>query len=204
MSASGSLSLIDSLISTFGNETINSSILSDNEWFSLSSIIQSKNILKNNNEFELSLLYRGTDDGFIASSFHKKCDGKSNTITLIHSEHGNVFGGFTKIPWSSITGWHTDQDAFLFVLRSNGKYDDWDMSQPIVYDINNRWLMTAVYHEEDWCACFGYCGYAICIHDHCDINQDSFSVHCETYSSPRTLAGKPQFKVIDYEMFQIL
>ena len=205
MSASDSLSMIDSLISMFGVKQIDSAILSDREWFTLSSIIASKNIFKSDNdEFKLELLYRGSDNGYTAASFHKYCDGKPNTITLIHSEHGNVFGGFTKIAWSSITGWHTDIDAFVFVLRSRGKYDDWDMSQPVVYDITNKWLMTAVYHEKDWCSCFGYCGYAICIHEDCDKNQDSFSVHCETYKCPRTLAGKPQFRVIEYEVFQIL
>ena len=186
--------MLDSLISIFDDDINPSSILSSKEYFTLSSIIASKNISYKNG---LELIYRGSDHGFTASSFHNHCDGKSNTLTLILSEHGNVFGGYTKIPWSSNTGWHTDSDSFVFILRSKNN------DQPIVYDIDNKWLFTAVYHEQDWCSVFGYCGYAICIHDNCNKNDDSFSVHSETFKTPKTLAGKPQFQVIEYEMFQI-
>eukprot|EP01083_Nonionella_stella_P141023 433727_1 len=200
-----SLSILNSLISTFHRETIiiDSLILSQKEWFSLCSIIESKHICQD--QFTLSLLYRGSEHGFTAETFHSLCDGKANTLTLVQSEHGNVFGGFTTIPWSSNTGWHTDPEAFVFLLRSHSNMSE-DMHSefhPMVYDINDRWIFTAVYHEKDWCSVFGYCGNAICIHDHCDQNQDSFSVHCETYATPKTLAGKPQFQVIEYEVFQI-
>jgi hypothetical protein len=33
-----------------------------------------------------TLLYRGTRDGFTAKSFHEKCDGKENTITIIKTD----------------------------------------------------------------------------------------------------------------------
>ena len=43
-----------------------------------------------------NLLYRATRDGFTASAFHEKCDGKENTITIIKTNGNYVFGGHTS------------------------------------------------------------------------------------------------------------
>jgi hypothetical protein len=47
------------------------------------------------------LLYRATRDGFGAKDFHRKCDHFENTLVVIKSTAGNVFGGFTSKPWNS-------------------------------------------------------------------------------------------------------
>jgi hypothetical protein len=39
-----------------------------------------------------------------------RCDGIANTITIIKSEHGNIFGGFTKKIWD----YFVDPKAFIF------------------------------------------------------------------------------------------
>jgi hypothetical protein len=49
----------------------------------------------------LQLLYKGTRDGFKAKNFHDLCDGKPNTLCIIKSESGYVFGGCTKSQWLS-------------------------------------------------------------------------------------------------------
>ena len=59
------------------------------------------------------LLWRGTRDGFKVSTFHKLCDGKANTLTLIKSTHGHIFGGYTSLPWSSNAGYRTDITGFI-------------------------------------------------------------------------------------------
>jgi hypothetical protein len=48
------------------------------------------------------LLWRGSRDGFSAVAFHRKCDGHYNTLVIIKDTDGNVFGGFTPVPWCSI------------------------------------------------------------------------------------------------------
>jgi hypothetical protein len=48
-----------------------------------------------------NLLYRATRDGFTASAFHEKCDGKENTITIIKTNGNYVFGGYTSAKWNS-------------------------------------------------------------------------------------------------------
>jgi hypothetical protein len=50
---------------------------------------------------QFSLLYRASRDGFQAKAFHSRCDGRPNTLTLIHSKNGNIFGGFTPCEWES-------------------------------------------------------------------------------------------------------
>jgi hypothetical protein len=50
-----------------------------------------------------TLLYRGSQDGFKSSNFHSKCDGHSNTVTVILTTKGFIFGGFTPIAWDSKT-----------------------------------------------------------------------------------------------------
>jgi hypothetical protein len=42
------------------------------------------------------LIYRASQDGFEANDFHSKCDQKPNTLMIIKSEHGNIFGGYTE------------------------------------------------------------------------------------------------------------
>lgn len=47
------------------------------------------------------LLYRATRDGFRAEDFHRLCDNRGPTLTVIRSDQMRVFGGFTDIAWSS-------------------------------------------------------------------------------------------------------
>jgi len=67
-----------------------------------------------------SLLWRGSRDGFEIPTFHSRCDGKANTLTLIKNTHGYVFGGYTAVPWSSPSSYtdHSDTTAFLFSLKN--------------------------------------------------------------------------------------
>ena len=64
---------------------------------------------------KLSLLYRASKDGFEAASFHAKCDDKPNTLVVIKSENGNIFGGYTEQSWSGRM-WKNDPNSFIFSL----------------------------------------------------------------------------------------
>ena len=69
--------------------------------------------------FNLELLMRGTRDGFSAKIFHELCDSKGPTITLIESEAGKVFGGYTSLAWMSYDcKYQTDPEAFIFSLSN--------------------------------------------------------------------------------------
>ena len=67
-----------------------------------------------------TLLYRATRDGFAASSFHSRCDGRDNTVTIIKTNSNYVFGAYTAAQWSSSNGYVSDSTAFIFSLRRNG------------------------------------------------------------------------------------
>ena len=44
------------------------------------------------------LCYRASSDGGDGKTFHEKCDGKPNTVTIVKvGEY--VFGGYTNVPW---------------------------------------------------------------------------------------------------------
>jgi len=47
-----------------------------------------------------NLIYRASQDGFEAAKFHARCDNKPNTLIIIKSTNGNVFGGYTEQTWN--------------------------------------------------------------------------------------------------------
>jgi len=68
---------------------------------------------------EWKLLYRWTNDEKSYAGWHQKCDGKAPTVTIIKTQEGCLFGGYSDIPWP--TGTHgTSQGTFIFSL-TDGK-----------------------------------------------------------------------------------
>lgn len=68
-------------------------------------------------KIEFRLIYCGSQDGFSVVDFHQKCDNIPNTLIIVRSVEGNVFGGFTKVEWdSTYSGYKTDSSAFIFSL----------------------------------------------------------------------------------------
>ncbi len=71
-----------------------------------------------------SLLWKGKRDGYAASTFHRLCDGKPNTLTVSSTLGAgyaySIFGGYTAVPWSSPSSsqFHSDPKAFLFTLQN--------------------------------------------------------------------------------------
>ena len=69
---------------------------------------------------KMHLLYRASENNFLASKFHETCYGHGDTITIIKNNFGNIFGGYTNIPWSSDGKWHSNNEkSFLFLLYSH-------------------------------------------------------------------------------------
>ena len=61
----------------------------------------------------MELIYRASRDGDGSKSFHYKCDGKSNTLTVIKSALGKRFGAFSVGKWNSEQNYISDEKAFL-------------------------------------------------------------------------------------------
>mmetsp|Transcript_41791 Transcript_41791/g.53867 ORF Transcript_41791/g.53867 Transcript_41791/m.53867 type:complete len:146 (+) Transcript_41791:338-775(+) len=56
-----------------------------------------------NKSVELTLLYRGSRDGFEPHEFHAKCDGANQTLTVIKTTTGYTSGGFRPSKWNDRT-----------------------------------------------------------------------------------------------------
>ncbi len=64
----------------------------------------------------LKLLYRASVDGWDASDFHRTCDYKGATLTLIKTTRGYIFGGYTDKSWTSSNESVSSDNAFVFHL----------------------------------------------------------------------------------------
>ena len=74
-----------------------------------------ENLNKRINDFKL--LYRASRDGFEAQNFHKKCDGQSNTLTLVKTISQIRFGGFTENYWDNNSGNKNGKKGFVISLN---------------------------------------------------------------------------------------
>ena len=67
-----------------------------------------------------NLLFRASDHKYSAAKFHEYCDNKPGTITIIKSNWGNIFGGYTSKSWTSNNFFYIkDENAFLFLIKSD-------------------------------------------------------------------------------------
>ena len=97
---------------------IDSAILNGTEKMILADDIL-KDIINSGGNDGVHLLLRASRDGFDERVFHKLCDGEAPTITIIQSNYGSIFGGYTTKPWLSSNVRTEDKDAFTFLIRSN-------------------------------------------------------------------------------------
>lgn len=89
---------------------MDSTILSSTDFENLFSITGTR---------QFKLIYRASRDSFTASAFHSRCDYKSRTLTVIRSQSGNIFGGYTTATWEG-SGYKNDGYSYLFSLKRNG------------------------------------------------------------------------------------
>ena len=54
------------------------------------------------NSKSLTLLYRGSREGWNYIDFHSRCDNKGATLTLFKTDDGKICGGYTKESWESL------------------------------------------------------------------------------------------------------
>ena len=51
-------------------------------------------------DYQWKLIYRASEHGYTAKSFHNYCDDKGPTLIIIKSSEGWIFGGYTTQSWS--------------------------------------------------------------------------------------------------------
>ena len=72
---------------------------------------------------KLHLLFRASEHDFSASAFHRCCDNKGPTITIIRSTNKCIFGGFASESWFSNGGFAEAPGSFLFSLNKETKHE---------------------------------------------------------------------------------
>jgi hypothetical protein len=137
-----------------------------------------------------NLLWRGSRDGFTANEFHRRCDGRANTLTLIADTDGNIFGGFTPVKWDS-NSYNKGDDSlqsFLFTLRNpHGVL-------PRKFALRAEKKQHAIYCNSAYCAAFGS-GRDIGVTDNCNANRDCYT-RIGTRWSNSTYANDTAFKYV--------
>ena len=118
--------------------------------------------------FEYQLLWRASETGFSNANFHQRVDGFANTLSIIKTTTGAVFGGFTTSTWNSNNAQYTDSRAFIysFVNPSN---------TPIVMPVRNNGV-NAIFTGNDRVLCYGISGACdIFIGDASNANNNSYA-----------------------------
>ena len=197
---------------------IGSSILTDELSTQLLSLIS----FPSHSSFDL--IYQASRDGFRASDFHSKCDGYANTLTVVKSSNGNIFGGYSSAQWGGSTktktneidldyvdsksnynpAYKNDSDAFLFSLVN-------EYQVPAKINIVKSRSNYAIYSSNFYGPTFGT-GYDLCVADQSNTNTNSYSYlgsayqfksssHVKSYSS--YLAGSNYFETVEVEVYHL-
>ena len=72
---------------------------------------------------KMNLLYRASRDGDEVSTFHSKCDNKSQIIVLYQTTKDIKFGGYTSIGFDSSNQWKKDLNSFIFHIDKEKIYN---------------------------------------------------------------------------------
>ncbi len=151
------------------------------------------------------LIYRATVDGFSAANFHSKCDGKSNTLTIIKSMNSCIFGGYTEAFWTQHNRNECDSNSFIFSLEN--LYE-----KPLL--IKCTYPNVSIYGSKYNGPIFGG-GYGLGlddlnISDESNLNSNSYSNlnsnyscdYLDTIDAKCFLAGSINFQISEIEVFQ--
>jgi hypothetical protein len=148
------------------------------------------------------LLYRGTRDGFGSSNFHSKCDQQSNTVTIILTTAGYIFGGFTPIAWDSSNAFKDDNtgQSFVFSLKNPRN------PEPKIFPLSDA--SKAIRCYSGYGPTFGS-NYDIYVADNCDQNTNSYTYLGGSYTNDTGIDGKQVFtgtygfRVKEIEVFTV-
>ncbi len=133
------------------------------------------------------LIYKATSDGFAAVDFHEKCDSAEQTLTIIKSTNGNVFGGYANVAWSSDQKPYQDNAAFIFSLVNKEK-------KPLKIKVtpgetNAIYCGKSLYGPSFGCS-------DLLIYTHSNTNENSFTEIGQSYKHGEFLLGTSRAKTI--------
>lgn len=160
-----------------------------------------------NSNHSFKLCYRASQDGFGSNEFHLKCDGISNTLTILKASKSEfIFGGFTSAIWESCESgiFKSDPNAFLFSLTNKD-------NQPCKMNIEIDRNQYAIYCNSKFGPTFGDCD--ICVIDQtsnttikCSSDLGNTYKHIQhaygTNEAQSFLAGTKYFELMEIEVYE--
>ena len=143
-----------------------------------------------------TLLYRASVNGFGASAFHSLCDGAQQTITIIKSTNGYIFGGYANLPWQSTAGTYgNDPDAFLFSLVNY-------LNTSVLIKTSGPFVIYSLHFYSAYGPSFGANDLTIADQSNTNINSISDLIQSYPYSVRSLLTGGVNFKTTEIEVYQ--
>ena len=156
---------------------------------------------------KLSLLWRGSRDRFEARTFHRLCDGRANTLTVIKSTTGYIFGALTSVAWTSPSAGTrvSDDKAFMFTLTNPA-------NMPIKLKILAGQKLYAVVHNSAFGPVFGS-GRDLIVRDQSNTNSNNY-IKSSSYDAPNGQTGEAggiyfnggsdgYFQTVEIEVYQV-
>jgi len=148
-----------------------------------------------NGTVRFKLIYRGTRDGFSASTFHSKCDKFKPTVSIIQSNNNKIFGGFTDQDWTNSANYKTSSNVFLFSITEKQKFF-----------LKPNMAQNSSYGNASFLATFGG-GHDFCLRDNCNTVNTSYSNFGHSYETngkPKEfLTGSYNFTVKEIEVYKV-
>ena len=179
------------------NILIDSNIIQNN--FELAQINNGIKHQLNKNIKRINLLYRCSVDGDSISEYHNKCDKHNNLLFLVETSENRKFGGYTSLYYCQSGGYKTDNNAFIFSLNNKENYYIKKGKKAICLDnrgpvFGQNGTNGSEFHIMNSNPCLtGYNSY-----------DDTGKNNCYNYGRRKhVLAGKLEFVVLDFEVFQI-
>ena len=151
-----------------------------------------RKINKKHTRIIINLLYKASIDSDKASAFHNKCDRAQNSIVLVETKDGKRFGGYTTCSWSGNCLEKEDSEAFIFSFDKMKTYENIPGDDAI-----------GCYPK------FGpvFLGCQIKIFDNAFINGGTTyekELNYFTEEDYELTGGKKEFKVKDYEVYEVI
>ena len=79
-----------------------------------------------------NLIYRASRDGANAQSYHSRCDGKINTVTVVQTVKGSKFGGYTETQIQDGNIGYKDPNSFIFSLNKMKIYENLNKDNNVI------------------------------------------------------------------------
>ena len=142
-------------------------------------------------KIKFELLFRKSRDGSSCKTFHKYCDNKGPTLTLVETKKGYKFGAYTPHSFQSITGYSpkSDNKTFIFSLNLMQKFTK----------IKNDSLL---YFDPNFGPCFGQGGSDFYLNNNLDTGQTVNSSFLTKFELTNGEGGT--FEVKELEIYKVI